>query len=139
MVAESPIDQLLTALDGLDADEVTALFAPDVRVLTADGRRAAGIDAARELISAFIGQLRSTSHTVTARWHEGDTWIAEVDSSYELRDRLLLRSLPRAFFLRVDDTGILELRTYGAHEHALADHRSTEHGVRVGGRWVPPL
>ncbi len=65
-----------------------ALMAPDVRMLVADGRRAEGTEAVRHLLGEFLGQLRSTTHQITAQWHEDDVWIAEVDASYELSDWL---------------------------------------------------
>jgi len=138
-VTESPIEQLLEAFDRLDVDGATALFAPNVRVLLADGSRAEGAGPARELVASYLAQLRSTAHHFTAQWHQDDTWIAEVDSSYELRDYLRLESIPRAFVLRADATGIVELRVYGAHEHPLTEHDSGAGGMRVGGIWIPPL
>lgn len=137
-MTESPIEQLLAAFDRLDADGSVALLAPDVRMRTADGARAAGSEPARELLTAFLGQLRSTSHRVTAQWHLGDTWIAEVDASYELRDFLRLESIPRAFVLHANDAGIFEMHVYGAHEHPLTEHRTGEEGMVIG-RWIPPL
>jgi hypothetical protein len=138
-VSESPIEQLLGAIDRLDLEDAMALMAPDARVLVADGRRAEGTEAVRQLMSDFLGQLRSTTHRVTAQWHEHDVWIAEADTSYELRDWLQLNALPRAFIVRAGPDGISELRAYGAHEHPLLDRPTGEEGMWVGGRWVPPL
>jgi len=137
-VTQSPLEQLLGALDRLDVDGTVALFAPDVRMMLADGRRATGSEQARELIASFMAQLRATGHRITAQWHQDDTWIAESDSSYELRDHLQLQ-VPRAFFVRANTTGIFEMRVYGAHEQALADHDPDAGGIRVGGHWLPPL
>jgi SnoaL-like domain len=138
-VSDSPIERLLDALDRLDLDSAVALMAPDARVLVADGRRAEGTDAIRRLLGDFLGQLRSTTHRITAQWHDGDVWIAEIDASYELRDWLQLNALPRVFVVRAGPGGVSELRAYGAHEHSLSDHRTGEEGMWVGGRWVPPL
>jgi hypothetical protein len=138
-VSQSPIEQLLDALDRLELEATMALIAPDVRMLVADGRRAEGTQAVRQLLGEFLAQLRSITHRITAQWHEGDVWIAEVDASYELRDWLQLSALPRAFIVRAGPHGISELRVYGAHEHRLSEHRTGEEGMRVGGRWVPPL
>jgi SnoaL-like domain len=138
-VDQSPIEQFLDALDRLELEAAMALMAPDARVLVADGRRAEGTDAVRQLFGDFLAQLRSTSHRITAQWHEDDVWIAEVDASYELRDRLQLNALPRAFIVRAGPDGVSELRTYGAHEHSLSDHPAPEGGVRFGGQWAPPL
>ncbi len=94
-------------------------------VLVADGRRAAGTAAIRQLFGDFLGQLRSTTHRITAQWHEDDVWIAEVDVSYELCDWLQLNELPRALIARTGPDGVSELRAYGAHEHQLPDHPVT--------------
>jgi SnoaL-like domain len=138
-VSQSPIEQLLDALDRLELEATMALIAPDARMLVADGRRAEGTEAVRQLLGEFLAQLRSTTHRITAEWHEDDVWIAEVDASYELRDWLQISGLPRAFIVRAEPDGISELRVYGAHEHRLSEHRTGEEGMRIGGRWVPPL
>jgi hypothetical protein len=138
-VTESPIEQLLDAIDRLDVEAAAALLEPDARLLSADGRRAEGAEAVRELLADLVSSLRSTSHRITAQWHVDDVWIAEVDASYELRDWLQLNALPRAFVLREGDAGIADLRVYGAHEHPLAEHRTGEEGMWIGTRWIPPL
>jgi hypothetical protein len=138
-VSESPLEQFLRAIDELDLEATMALMAPDPRVLVADGRRAEGREAVRQLLGDFLGQLRSTKHRITAEWHEDDVWIAEVEASYELRDWLHLTALPRAFIVRAGPDGVSDLRAYGAHEHPLSDHATGEEGIWVGGRWVPPL
>jgi SnoaL-like domain len=138
-VSDSPIEQLLAAIDGLDVDATMALMAPDVRLLAVDGRRGEGTEAVRKLLTDFISTLRTTSHRITAQWHEDEAWIAEVEANYELRDYLQLNGLPRAFVLRVGPEGITDFRAYGAHEQPLTDHRTGEEGMWVGGRWVPPL
>jgi ketosteroid isomerase-like protein len=138
-VDESPIAQLLAAVDKLDFEAVTALFARDARLLTADGQRAAGIEEVRQLLSQFLGTLRATSHRITAEWHEADTWIAEVDATYELDDWMQTSPLPRALVLRQGPDGIADLRVYGAHEGRLADHPRGGLGTWIRGRWIPPL
>jgi hypothetical protein len=138
-VSDSPIEQLLSAIDRLDLDGAMTLAAPDIRALTADGRRAQGADAVRGLIGDLIGSLRSTSHRITTHWQIDDMWIAEVEASYELSDWLQLTALPRAFIVRTGPDGIHELRVYGAHELPLTYHRTGEEGLRVGEHWIPPL
>jgi hypothetical protein len=138
-VAESPIDQLLGALDQFDLDAVTAQFAADINVLLADGRRAQGLDNARPLMTSFAASLHSMHHDVLAQWQAGEMWFAEVAATYELKDRLELK-IPRAVVLERGPTGgIVVLHVYGAHEHLLTDHRTGEEGMWIGGRWVPPL
>ena len=136
---ESPIEQLLKAIDELDVDAAMALAAPDIRFLAADGQRGEGIDTVRGFITDFLSALRRTEHRITAQWHQDDTWIAELEGSYELQDYLRLTALPRAVVLRMGPDGIADLRVYGAHERQLTEHRTGEEGMWVGGRWVPPL
>jgi SnoaL-like domain len=138
-MTDSPIERFIDAIDRLDLDGAMALMAPDARVLVVDGSRAQGTDGVRQLLSEFLVQLRSAKHRITAQWHQDDAWIAEVDSSYELRDWLQLNGLPRAFILRSGPDGISELSVYGAHEHPFSDEPTGEEGWFVGGRWVPPL
>lgn len=136
---DSPIQRLVDAMDGRDVDALVNLLAPGGRLMTADGRRAEGAEAVRALLIEFFGALRSTSHRITAEWHQDNVWIAEIDASYELRDWLQLNDLPRVFVVRASPEGIDDLRVYGAHEHALTDHRTGEEGMWVGSRWIPPL
>jgi SnoaL-like protein len=138
-VSESPIERLLEAFDALDIDAVMAQVAPDARLLVADGRRAEGGDAVRDLLTRFMADLRSTAHRITGQWHQDDVWIAEAEADYELRDWLQLTALPRAFILHEGPDGIRELHAYGAHEHPLTEHRTGEEGMRIGDRWIPPL
>jgi SnoaL-like protein len=138
-VSDSPIQRLVEAMDGLDIDGLAALFAPDGRLMTADGRQAEGAEALRALLTEFFAALRSTEHRITAQWHQDDVWIAEIAASYELRDWLRLTDLPRVFIVREGSEGIHDLRVYGAHEHKLTDHRTGEEGMWIGSRWIPPL
>ena len=41
--------------------------------------------------------------------------------------------------MREGSDGIADLRVYGAHEHALSEHRTGEEGMWIGERWIPPL
>jgi hypothetical protein len=138
-MSDSPIEALLNAFDKLDVDAVLANCAPDIRLRAADGRSAAGVEAARELITSLISDLRSTSHRIVAQWHVDDVWIAEVESSYELRDWLRLNGLPRAYVIHTGPDGIREVHAYGAHERPLGEHRTGDEGTWLGGRWIPPL
>ncbi len=116
-----------------------ALMAPDCRLLTVDGRRAAGKGAVRELLTDFVATVRSTTHTITAQWHQDNVWIAEVEATYELRDLLKISALPRAFVLREGQDGVAELHVYGAHESPLTEHPTGAEPMRLGGRWIAPL
>jgi hypothetical protein len=138
-VSGSPIERLVEAMDGLDVEALATLFTPGGRLMTADGRTAEGAEAVRALLNEFFGELRSTTHRVTAEWHQDNVWIAEIDASYELRDWLQLNDLRRVFVVREGPEGIDDMRVYGAHERALTDHRTGEEGMWVGMRWIPPL
>jgi hypothetical protein len=138
-VPDQPIEQLLRAVDELDVEGVIALAAPDVRLLTVDGRRSVGTTGMRELLTDFLASLRSSTHRITAQWHEDDVWIAEVDATYELKDLTRLGVLPRAFIVRGGPEGLSDVRVYGAHERPLAELSSREHEMRLGGHWIPPL
>ncbi|MGA2163916.1 MAG: nuclear transport factor 2 family protein [Solirubrobacteraceae bacterium] len=137
-MTKSPIDQLLGAIDMLDVEAAIALMAPDCQMLAVDGRRAEGVAAVRELLADFLAAILHTTHRISAQWHQDDFWIAEVDATYELKDRVRIRR-PRAFVLRDGPDGLVELHVYGAHEAPLADRRTAEEGMRLGGQWIPPL
>jgi uncharacterized protein (TIGR02246 family) len=137
-LTKSPIDQLLGAIDMLDVEAAVALMAPNCQMLAVDGRRAEGTAAVRELLSDFLATILQTTHQISAQWHQDDVWIAEVEATYELKDRARIRR-PRAFVLRDGPDGLVELHVYGAHDHPFADHRAGEEGMRIGGRWIPPL
>lgn len=139
LLSESPIEQLLDAIDELDVGGATALMAPDVRLLPVNGKRAKGSDAVRELLADFVAPLRSATHRITAQWHQDDVWIAQVDVTYELTDRVRLGPLPRAFVVREGAQGLTDLSVYGAHERPLTDRDTGERWMRLGGNWIPPL
>jgi uncharacterized protein (TIGR02246 family) len=136
---QSPIERVLAAINGGDADAATKMFADDGELLMVDGTRAHGIQQIRELIEGFVTGVRSSEHRVTAQWHQEDVWIAEVEADYELQDRLRLSALPRALVLRERADAIATLHVYGAHEHSLLDRPTGEEGMWIGERWIPPL
>jgi SnoaL-like domain len=137
-VERSPLVELLTAIDKLDVEAAMALCAPDCTFMTVDGRHAEGRPAVTRLLTDFLSVLRSTSHQITAHWQQDDVWIAEVSASYELRDRLRLEQLRRAFFVTTGAGGIRHVRVYGANERQLVDRGDTE-PMRMGGRMILPL
>jgi hypothetical protein len=138
-MSDSPIQQLVEAMDRLDVDAVASLLAPEGRLMTADSRRAEGRDAVHALLTEFFGALRSTTHKVTAEWHQDNVWIAEIEAGYVLRDWLKLENLQRVFIVRNGSDGVEDLRVYGAHERLLTDHPTGGEGMWVGNRWIPPL
>jgi hypothetical protein len=138
-VGESPITRWFADVSRTDLESALSAFAPDARVLSPDGRRAEGAAAIRVLLEEVFAAVRECSYETTAQWNQGDTWIAELLARYELRDYAQIGPLPRAVIARTSGDGIADLRIYGAHEPPLGEHRTGEEGIRVGGRWIPPL
>ena len=138
-MSESPLRRLLEAVDRLDVDGAISLLAPECRLLAADGRRAEGTHAVRELLSDVLSSVRSTTHRTTAEWHQDNAWIAEIEATYELTDATRTGVVPRALVLRDGPQGVAEVHVYGAHEHRLDEHRAAEGQILIGGRWLPPL
>jgi hypothetical protein len=119
----------LQAVDSLDMEAVSALFAPDVRLLALDGRHAKGKAEVGKVFTGFCAMLRAATHRITAEWHLDNVCIAEVEANYELRDWGQINALPRAFVLRDGPDGIADVHVYEAHEHPLTDHRTDDEGV----------
>jgi hypothetical protein len=138
-VEESPVQQLLSAIDRLDLEAAVALMTSDCRLLSVDGRRAHGVTQVRDLLADFFSGLRSTSHKVVAEWHQAETWMAELEAEYELRNWLRIDGVPRALFLRRTGEGITDARFYGAHERPIMEDGGDPEMMRLGGRWIPPL
>jgi len=138
-VTRSPIEQLLSCIDKLDLEAIVALLAPDCALLTVDGRRADGAQECREVLGQFLGQLRSTSHAITAQWELDGVSLAEVDTAYELQDWLKIESLPRVFVVRHGADGITSVHCYGAHEQRLSEHEARRAGIELGAHWIPAL
>jgi hypothetical protein len=138
-MTESPITKWLDDVSRFDVDAAVAALAPDAKLLSPDGRRAQGADAIRSLITEVTAELRGVSFRVTAEWQAGDTWVAELAATYELRDYAQIGPVPRAVIARVGADGIADLRIYGAHEGLVGEHRTGGEGMWVGRRWIPPL
>ena len=135
----SPIERLFSAVDRLDVDGTVALLTDDCRMLLVDGQRADGRESIRTVLGDFFGGLRSTSHKVISEWHEGDTWIAEVEANYELRNWLRVEGIPRAVFLRLSGDAVSDARFYGANERSITDRGGDPETMRIGGHWIAPL
>ncbi len=139
-VPDSPIVAALKAIDALDADALTSLFAENGRLLTVDGRVAEGIEQVRAVAASFVAELRATSHQVTFEWNpEPGVWIAELDSTYELNSLVELGPYPRAIILRDGPSGIVEMRIYGLHEQPLTASAHPYQEVFGSGHWLPTL
>lgn len=135
----SPLEEFLRALDQLDPDAAMALMASDCRLLTVDGRHAEGADGVHALLTEFLGTLYATEHRVSAHWHLEGVWIAEVDATYEYKDRVRIGDVPRAFVARGGPDGLSDVRAYGAHEARLDDGTWRRQGLEFAGHWMPPL
>ena len=139
-MADSPLKAILDALDALDLDGASAMFADTGTLLRTDGRRANGIDEVRTALAEFFSQLRATSHEVTSEWHpEPDVWIAQMTARYELTDFGRHGPYPRAVILRTSPSGIVELSFYGSHELPLQAASHSYQDVYAAGRWMPTL
>jgi len=138
-VSGSPIKQFLGTIDKLDVDAALARATPEFCLLAVDGRRAEGISQARELLTDILSTLRSSTHRVTAEWHQDNVWIAEVEATYELKDRERPGALQRVFVLREGPDGFADLRVFGAHERWPGHSDSSKSEMRLGGHWMPPL
>jgi hypothetical protein len=138
-VQETPLTQLLGAIDRLDVPAAMALCASDCSLATVDGRRAEGRDEVQRLLTDFLSVLRSATHEIISQWHQEDAWFAEVLASYELQDWTRIERRPRAFLLRTSADGIRDVRAYGANERPLTDRSATYEPARLGGRLILPL
>ena len=138
-MAGSPVEELISALDALDLDRALAMVAPACNVLMVDGRGGSGLDEVAKILGEFFAEIHRMEHRITAQWHLDDVWVAEIEADYELADRSRLLRLPRAFILREDKDGIVELHVYGAHEQAIHERDHGPGGILIGGRYMPPL
>jgi hypothetical protein len=139
-VPDTPMQQVLSALDALDLDRAVALFAPDASLTTDFGDKAVGRDRVRDVLGEFLHELRATHHEITTEWHpEDEVWIAEMSATYELSDYSRRGPYQRAMILRVGDGGIEDMRIYGAHEVRLSEAGRQYAEVRAPGGWLPTL
>ena len=139
-MADTPIQQMLRAVDALDLDAVVALFTADASLTTAFGDAVEGRDRVRDVLGEFLRELRATHHEITTEWHPADeVWIAEMSATYELSDYGRRGPYQRAIFLRVVDGSIAAMRIYGAHELRLGEAGRPYAEVRAPGGWLPTL
>jgi len=137
---DSPITAVLRALDALDVAACVALFAPDGKLLTTDGRTATGVEQVGAVLSDFMSALRGTTHAVSSEWAvEDGVFVAEMVAHYELRDFGRHGPYPRAIVLRHGPGGITDLRFYGSHELPLATSTHPYQDVYAAGHWMPTL
>ncbi len=131
---------VLRALDALDLEAAVALFAPDGSLTTVFGETASGRERVREVLGAFLLELRRSRHELTSEWNpEEGTWIAEMSASYELSDYSRRGPYARVIILRAGDAGIERLDIYGAHEQSLAVDGPRYTEVRGAHGWLPTL
>lgn len=129
----------MRAIDALNVDGATSLFAPQAEILTVYGREGKGADQAGAVLAELLGELRETSHEVTSEWNpEPGVWIAEVTTTYDLKDFSRRGPYLRAVVLRLGDAGIEQLRIYGSHELPLPAGGGYRE-VRGPHGWLPTL
>lgn len=138
---EAPIRTVLQALDALDADGVTRLFAPEGILTTAFGERVEGRELVDAVLRTFLKGLRSTRHQLASEWNpEPGVWIAEMSATYELTDYSQRGPYRRAIIVRGGDDGIVEMRIYGQHELSLwTSGRGYAEVHDAHGGWLPTL
>ena len=130
----------LSALDALDLEAAVGLFAADGSLTTVFGDTASGRDRIREVLGAFLRDLRGSRHEVTSEWNpEEGVWIAEMSATYELSDYSRRGPYARAIILRAGVGGIEQMRIYGAHELPLAESGRSFSEVRGAHGWLPTL
>lgn len=130
----------MRAIDALDVDAATSLFAPQAEVLTVYGREGKGVDQARAVLAELLDELRETHHDLTSEWNpEPGVWIAEVAATYRLKDFSRRGPYLRAIVLRVGDAGIEQLRIYGSREPPLTVDAGGYQEVLGPHGWLPTL
>lgn len=139
-MSRSPIAAVLDAIDALDLEGVSRLFAPTGSFMAAFGVEATGNEHVRDELNGFFAGLRACNHKVESEWHpEPAVWIAEVSATYEFEDFSKRGPYKRALILRQGEEGIASLRIYGAHELPLASSGEPYQEVRGPHGWLPTL
>ncbi len=139
-MTDSPMRAVLSAMDALDVDALTALFAADVRLGMAFGQDAIGLEQVRGELCGFFSELRTARHDVGSIWNpEPGVWISEMSATYELTDFSKRGPYRRAMILRAGESGIQELRIYGEHEPPLPETGRPYNEVRGPRGWLPTL
>lgn len=141
---DSPLDSFLRAFDRLDADACAALFAEQGRLRYVDGHVDEGLVAVRKRLREYFADLHSATHTLRGHWHEERVWINEVEARYVLADQSSLGPVSKVLVVRMAPAGIEDLRVYAAvepsfHEATNRHERERDRGMKVDGRWLPPL
>ncbi len=137
---DSPMRAVLSAMDALDVDALTALFAAEIRLGTAFGQDATGLVQVRGELDVFFAELRAARHDVISIWNpEPGVWISEMSATYELTDFSKRGPYRRAMILRTGESGIQELRIYGEHELPLPEAGRPYNEVRGPRGWLPTL
>ena len=130
----------LAALDALDLEAAVGLFADDAALTTVFGETASGRERIRDVLGAFLRELRSARHELTSEWNPEDgIWVAEMSASYVLSDYSQRGPYARAIILRAGEGGIEQMRIYGAHELPLAESGRAYSEVRGAHGWLPTL
>jgi len=130
----------MRAMDALDIDAATALFAPDAEVWTVYGRNGNGVDEVRALLAELLGDLRSRCHEMSSELNSGpNVWVAEFTATYEMKDFSKHGPYRRIVVLRMGPGGIEQMHMYGSHELPLPLVEPGYQEVRASHGWLPTL
>ena len=102
---------LYAAVDALDANEVGAFIAPDVRFQLGNFDETRGRQAVIDANAAFFRTIAAMRHTITGLWSEGRTVICAGSVQYTRKDTSQLE-IPFATVLTLDDDRIADYRVY---------------------------
>src|SRR5580658_9036657 len=115
-MSDSPLRRVLDAIDRLDLEAAVAMFSDDVQLMTVFGGEGTGIEQARSVLAALLGELRATHHDFSAEWNpEPGVWIAEGTATYELKDFSQRGPFQRLIVVHESGGLINQLRIYGSH------------------------
>jgi hypothetical protein len=140
----SPLVEFFACFDRLDTDACAAMFAEHGRLWSANGNVAEGRVAVRECLREAHAELTSATHVLREQWHQGHTWIGQLDARYVLVDQSIARPVSQVAIMRMAPDGVEDLRAYAAiesslHEARVRRERDRDRGLLVAGHWLPPL
>lgn len=73
-------------VDTFDAAQFAELFAPQGRLVFANGDPTYGPAAAEASTGGFFSTIRGISHKLVGEWHQGATSVADVETTYDRVD-----------------------------------------------------
>lgn len=85
-MAELQLGNVLTALDGKDADAFVGFLTEDATFRYGSQSPVKGRAAIRDYVSAFLGGVHGLSHRVTDKWQHEQTLICQGEATYSKLD-----------------------------------------------------